>query len=54
MFHYGASIGDKSGLLEGDGKVARVARFADMKDIEKKKKKLEGAIKQWIKMKDAE
>ena len=54
MFHYGASIGDKSGLLEGDGKVARVSRFADMKDIEKKKKKLEGVIKQWIKMKDAE
>src|SRR5215510_6957355 len=54
MFHYGASIGDKSGLLEGNGKVARVARFADMKDIEKKKKKLEGVIRQWMKMRDAE
>src|SRR5687767_8220905 len=35
MFHKGALIKDKSGLLEGDGKEARVARFTDMKDIEK-------------------
>lgn len=53
MFHYGASMGDTSGLLEGDGKVARVARFENMKDIEKKKKKLEAVVKKWIKMKDA-
>lgn len=53
LFHTGASISDTSGLLEGEGKTARVARFADMKDIEKKKKKLEGIIKKWIKMKDA-
>lgn len=53
LFHTGASVGDTSGLLEGDGKTARVARFADMKDIEKKKKKLESVIKKWIKMKDA-
>ena len=54
LFHYGARIGDKSGLLEGDGKVARVARFTDMKDIEKKTKKLEGVVKSWMKMRDAE
>src|SRR5215211_3460951 len=38
MFHYSASLPNKSGLLEGDGKVTRVAKFTDMKDIEKKKK----------------
>src|SRR5215468_3975126 len=32
MFHAGASIPDKYGLLEGQGNVARVAKFADMKD----------------------
>lgn len=38
MFHKGALIKDKSSLLEGDGKEARVVRFTDLKDIEKKKK----------------
>jgi uncharacterized protein YdeI (YjbR/CyaY-like superfamily) len=52
MFHTGAIINDKSGLLEGDGKEGRVARFSDMKDIEKKKRALESVIKEWIKMKD--
>jgi uncharacterized protein YdeI (YjbR/CyaY-like superfamily) len=52
MFHTGASIQDKYGLLEGEGKVSRVARFADMKDIEKNKKALENIIKNWIKMQD--
>jgi hypothetical protein len=54
MFHTGASIPDKSGLLEGDGNVSRVARFMDMKDVEKKKKALEGLIKAWVTLKDAE
>jgi len=30
-------IEDTSGLLEGDGKEARTARFYDLEDIEKKK-----------------
>ncbi|HYV94754.1 MAG TPA: DUF1801 domain-containing protein [Chitinophagales bacterium] len=54
MFHAGASLPDKGRLLEGEGKVSRVARFADMKDIEKKKKALQTLIKEWIRMKDAE
>lgn len=54
MFHTGASIPDKAGLLEGDGNVSRVVKFTDMKDIEKKKKALQGLIKEWIKMKDKE
>lgn len=53
MFHYGASIPDKHGLLEGDGKTARVAKFIDSKDIEKKKKALQAVIKEWIKLKDS-
>jgi TfoX/Sxy family transcriptional regulator of competence genes len=54
MFHYGASLPDKKGLLEGDGAVSRVAKFTDMKDIEKKKTALQSLIKEWIKLKDAE
>ncbi len=34
MFHKGALIKDDSGLLQGDGKEARVAKFADMQEIE--------------------
>lgn len=52
MFHTGASIPDKYNLLEGSGNVSRVAKFLDMKDIEKKKKALQSLIKEWIKMKD--
>ena len=53
MFHKGATIKDPGGLLEGDGKEARFARFYDMKDIEKKKVALRKVIKEWIKMQDA-
>lgn len=54
MFHHGAGIPDKKGLLEGDGAVSRVAKFTDIKDIEKKKTALQLVIKEWIKMKDKE
>ena len=54
MFHKGALIEDKNGLLEGDGKEARVARFESMEDIEKKKAALEAVIKAWVKMQDEE
>ncbi len=50
MFHKGASFKDKYGLLEGEGKVTRVARFQDMEDIEKKKKALMAIIEEWIAM----
>jgi len=52
MFHNGASIPDKFGLLEGDGNVSRVAKFMDMKDVEKKKNALQAIINEWVKMKD--
>ncbi len=53
MFHKGATIHDPSGLLEGDGKEARTAKFFDMEDIESKKEALESAIREWIRMQDA-
>ncbi len=54
MFHKGALLKDEHGLLDGDGKEGRVARFNDMKDIEKKKKALEAVVREWIKMRDNE
>lgn len=48
MFHQGASIDDPFGLLEGDGDVARVARFIDDADFEAKKPALEAVILRWI------
>jgi uncharacterized protein YdeI (YjbR/CyaY-like superfamily) len=53
MFHKGATISDNSGLLEGDGKESRVARFEDLPDIEKKKTALHGVIREWIRMQDS-
>jgi hypothetical protein len=52
MFHKGALITDKTGLLEGDGKEGRTAKFAGMADIENRKKDLESVVKAWIKLQD--
>ena len=52
MFHKGAFFEDGHGLLEGKGKVSRVAKFMDMDDIEKKKEALQSLIKDWIIMLD--
>jgi len=52
MFHKGATIKDEFGLLEGDGKEARVARFQDKEDIKAKSKALQALIKEWIIMMD--
>ena len=53
MFHKGATIDDPGGLLEGDGKEARTAKFYGMEDIEEKKSALEDVITAWIKAQDA-
>ena len=37
MFHKGATINDRTGLLEGEGKETRFAKFQDTADIENKK-----------------
>ncbi len=54
MFHKGALIHDPDGLLEGDGKETRVARFHNMEDIEQKKAALVRIIQEWIDMQDAQ
>ncbi|MEL6539031.1 MAG: DUF1801 domain-containing protein [Bacteroidota bacterium] len=48
MFHKGALIEDTTGLLEGDQKEARVARFHSMEDVEAKKSQLEEVVRAWI------
>lgn len=52
MFHKGALLDNPDGLLTGDGKEARVARFDNLADIESKKKALETLVKIWIKYRD--
>ena len=52
MFHKGSLIKDPSGLLEGEGKEGRVARFENLADIEKKKADLQQVIREWITMQD--
>ena len=51
MFHRGAEIPGKHPRLEGDGKLVRTMRFADLKDVEKGRKDLERVIKAWCKQK---
>ncbi len=52
MFHKGATIKDSGGLLEGEGKESRVARFEDLADIENKETVLREVIREWIRMQD--
>jgi hypothetical protein len=47
LFHRGAEIPGKHPKLEGDGKLARTMRFADLAEVEKGKKDLERAIRAW-------
>ncbi|MCG8575398.1 MAG: DUF1801 domain-containing protein [Flavobacteriales bacterium] len=49
-FHKGALIGDNSGLLEGDKKEARVARFNDMEDVLSKKEQLTQVVQKWVEL----
>jgi len=51
-FHTGALIGDTTGLLEGDKKEARVARFNNMDDVIGKKEALESVVRKWMELKD--
>ncbi len=53
MFHKGALINDKSGLLIGDGKEARTAKFMNTEEIEGRKEDLQNVVLEWIKMQDA-
>jgi uncharacterized protein YdhG (YjbR/CyaY superfamily) len=46
MFHKGATIQEKSSLSQGDGKEGRVVKFSDLGEIEKRKKDLQGVVKE--------
>jgi hypothetical protein len=52
FFQTGAVIKDGHGLLEGDAKEVRVARFHDMKDIDEKEEALKAVVREWIRLKD--
>ena len=52
MFHKGAFIQDDSGLLQGDGKEGRVAKFANLEEIEARKADLEAVVLEWVRMQD--
>jgi hypothetical protein len=51
-FHTGALIRDPQGILEGDAKEARVARFMNMNDVDYKREGLEAVVKAWIESRD--
>jgi hypothetical protein len=50
MFHQGAAIADENGLLEGEGKEVRFARFEDMDDVKRKQPALEAVVREWIRL----
>ncbi len=52
MFHKGATIPDSTGLLQGDGKEGRVAKFGSLEEIEARKGDLETVVKVWLEMQD--
>ena len=47
MFHRGAEIPGTHPRLEGDAKLVRTMRFADLDDLERGRRHLEKAIKAW-------
>ena len=52
MFHNGAIINVDNGLLQGDAKQGRTARFEDLEDIKNKKDALQEVVIGWIQMQD--
>ncbi len=47
MFHRGAEIPGEHPRLEGDGKLARTMRFANLEEVEAARTDLEAAIRAW-------
>jgi hypothetical protein len=47
MFHRGAEIPGAHPRLEGDGKLVRTMRFADLDDLEAGRADLEAAVRAW-------
>ena len=54
MFHYGAYIQVDNGLLIGDAKQGRSARFENLEDIKDKKEALQEVVREWIRMQEEE
>jgi hypothetical protein len=52
LFHRGAEIPGTHPRLEGDGKLARTMRFADLDDVEAGRAELEAVIRAWCDAKD--
>ncbi len=53
LFHRGAEIPGDHARLEGDGKLARVMRFADLDEVNAAREELEAVIRAWCAFKDA-
>ena len=53
LFHRGAEIPGEHPRLEGEGKLARTMRFADLADVEAHSDELAAAIEAWCDWKDA-
>ena len=53
LFHRGAEIPGDHPRLEGDGKLARTMRFADLDEVEAGADELAAAIRAWCDWKDA-
>lgn len=47
MFHRGAEIPGEHPRLEGEGKLARTMRFANLEEVEAARTDLEAAIRAW-------
>jgi hypothetical protein len=47
LFHRGAEIAGDFPRLEGDGRLARVMRFADLADVERNADELQAVIRAW-------
>ena len=52
VFHNGAILSNKSGLLEGDYPTRRMVYFSNMKDVKAKKAALEKIVKEWVRLMD--
>lgn len=48
MFHTGASLDDPDGLLQGDGAVARAARFVDDAELARTRGALQAIVRSWV------
>lgn len=52
MFHKGAELPNKRGLLQGDGKEGRTAKFMSMDEIEARKQDLQSVVLEWVNQQD--